>query len=146
MKRSPLAQGSKGLTRSGFVRQRQALARATGLHPAGNGLSRGKPLAAKSPERIEEDAPGGPWDMLRGRCIERDTDPETGLVVCRVAELWGGPCWGPMACHHIDNTGAGWPRICPLDRLLSVCNNGHHVAPYGLHGDPDRARALGLLR
>jgi hypothetical protein len=112
--------------------------------PDAKGLARGRELKPVSEKRQAENV--GPWANLSGQCFDRDTDPATGLVVCRVAELWGGPCRGRIVCHHIDPTGQGWPRLCPLDRLLSVCNNGHHVAPYGLHGDPARARRLGILR
>jgi hypothetical protein len=144
MKRSPLARGSKGLTRSGFVRQQSALARATGLHPAGNGLSRGKPLAQVSERRKVENAPDGTWTALKRRVKDRDRDPVTGLPICRAAALWpevtcGGGMYDP---HHVHPTGAGGPRICADEDLIVLCR-AHHDA---VHLWTRKARERGLLR
>lgn len=141
MKRSPLARGSKGLTRKTYLEQTQALARATGLHPAGNGLSRSKPLAAKSPKRIEEDAEDGAWFRLRAFVLARDVD---GSDRCVVADRWPEvSCGGIPDAHHIRRTGAGGgPRLADPRDMLGICRY-HHDA---IHLDTHLAKARGLLR
>jgi hypothetical protein len=47
----------------------------------------------------------------------------------------------------LDEVGKGYPRICAVDRLRSVCAIGHHTGwPNGIHVDTARARRVGLLR
>jgi hypothetical protein len=117
VKRSPLAQGSKGLTRSGFVRQQQALARATGLHPAGNGLSRGKPLAQRSPERIAED--DGPWQETKRLVDERDGG------VCQIRRFFPAHrCSFGCHRHHVTPKKHGGDRLA-VDNVATVCLSGH---------------------
>lgn len=117
---------------SAFTAHRSELARVSGL-------ARGRPLAAKSPKRIAEDAEDGAWTALKALVDERDEGH------CRIAAIWGGRCFGRITHHHVEPTGQGYPRICNPDLLLTTCW-AHHTGPDGLHADSARARRLGILR
>jgi hypothetical protein len=134
VRRSPLKR-TQGLTRSGFVRQQTALKRASTL-------ARTAPLAPVGRKKAAEQEA---WETLAAERSAVDTDRETGLVVCQAVGVLPGACWGPMACHHLYRTGQGFPKLCPVDRLRSVCE-GHHTGwPNGIHVDTARARRLGLI-
>lgn len=117
MKRSPLARGSKGLTRKTYLKQSQALTRATGLHPAGNGLSRSEPLATKSPKRIAED--DGPWLETKRLVDERDCG------VCQIGRLYPSHrCSFGRHPHHVTPKKHGGDRMA-VGNVATVCWSGH---------------------